>query len=178
MGKYKEQQKLSAVEDYCRGQAGLRAVAQRHGIDVSSLRKWVAAYRAHGAAAMQEKHRAPYDAEFKLVVLQRMRADDLSYRQVAALFDIRNFNIIGDWARAYDSGGLAALTPYFTRRKTMTKQLPSEPEGKLRADEQRTRQELLDELNYLRMENAYLKKRDALAQASIAPRKKRKSCSS
>lgn len=37
MGKYKEQQKLSAVEDYCRGQADLRAVAQRHGIDVSSL---------------------------------------------------------------------------------------------------------------------------------------------
>ncbi len=34
-----------------------------------------------------------------------MRDDELSYRQVAALFDIRNFNIIGNWEHAYDEGG-------------------------------------------------------------------------
>jgi transposase len=47
-------------------------------------------------------------------------------------------------------------------------------------DDTRTRQELLEELNYLRMENAYLKKLEALAQAQrqAAQRKKRKSCSS
>ena len=38
MGKYIEQTKLSAVEDYCSGSAGHRVVAYRHGIDVSSLR--------------------------------------------------------------------------------------------------------------------------------------------
>ncbi|WP_442929422.1 hypothetical protein [Mycetohabitans sp. B2] len=39
----------------------------------------------------------------------------------------------------------------------MKKQSINEPEAKLRDDEVRTRQDLLDELNHLRMENAYLK---------------------
>ncbi|WP_338861713.1 hypothetical protein [Mycetohabitans rhizoxinica] len=47
----------------------------------------------------------------------------------------------------------------------MTKQLINEPEANLRDDEVRTRQDLLDEWNHLRMENAYLKKLDALVQA-------------
>ncbi|ONQ81515.1 transposase, partial [Burkholderia cenocepacia] len=38
----------------------------------------------------------------------------------------------------------------------------------------RTREDLLQELNYLRMENAYLKKLRALVQAQAVPRKKRK----
>lgn len=52
--------------------------------------------------------------------------------------------------------------------------VPPSPDG-----DTRTRQALLEELNYLRMENAYLKKLEALAQAQqqAAQRKKRKSCS-
>ena len=52
MEKYTEQVKLSAVRDYCSGSAGHREVAHRHGVDVSSLRKWIAAYQALGAAAL------------------------------------------------------------------------------------------------------------------------------
>jgi transposase len=45
-------------------------------------------------------------------------------------------------------------------------------------DAVRSREELLDELNYLRLENAYLKKLDASVQASKrqAQENERKSC--
>jgi hypothetical protein len=35
--------------------------------------------------------RVTYSVKFKLTVLRRMRDERLSYRQAAALFDIRNF---------------------------------------------------------------------------------------
>ena len=135
-------------------------------MNVESLRRWAALYRVHGAKGVQEKRKAAYSVEFKLLVLQRMRDEDLSYRRAAALFGIRNFNIIGDWERAYDEGGMTALSPYSSvRRIRMTKQSINEPQAKPHDDEVRTRQDLLDELNQLRMENAYLKKLDALVQA-------------
>ncbi|WP_421375246.1 transposase [Paraburkholderia sp. DD10] len=60
MGKYSEETKLAVVKDYCSGTAGLKVVARRHDVDVTSLRKWVAGYRSHGAAGVREKARATY----------------------------------------------------------------------------------------------------------------------
>jgi transposase len=53
---------------------------------------------------------------------------------------------------------------------------PSAPPDPSSSDETRTKEELLKELNYLRMENAYLKKLDALirSESPTAQRKKRK----
>lgn len=99
MGKYTDQTKLAAVRDYCSGEAGLKAVAQRHGVNVSSMRQRISGYRAHGEEGVLTKKRAPtnFSAEFKLSVLKRMRAEGLSQRQTTALFNIRRFNVIGEW---------------------------------------------------------------------------------
>lgn len=102
MGKYTEQAKLVAVRDYCSGEAGLKTIAQRHNVDVSPLRQWIAGYRAHGEAGVAEKKREFYSVELKLSVLKRMREEGLSHRQAAALFNIRRFNIIGRWEQQYN----------------------------------------------------------------------------
>ncbi len=107
-----------------------------------------------------------------------MRDEGLSYRQAAALFDIRNFNIIATWERNYDQGGLEALTPHASsRRKKMTKHQTTESPRSSKGDVRPTRDELMKELDNLRMENAYLKKLNALVQttAQQAQRKKRRS---
>lgn len=178
MGRYSDRAKIAAAEDYCRGHLGLREVARRHGVNVASLRLWAAAYRIHGAAGVRTKHRSFYSPEFKLSVLQRMRAERLSARQAAALFNVRRHDMIGVWRRAYESGGVAAL--YQTaewRCKSMGAESENEPVGG--ADDKRSRQDLLDELERLRMENAYLKKLRALAQAEEPARDSEpKSCKS
>lgn len=165
MGRYSEQKKLAAAEEYCRGELGLREVARRHGVNVASLRLWAAAYRFHGASGVQKKTHELYSPEFKLQVLQRMSYEKLSCRQAAALFNIRRHDMIGVWQRAFEIGGVAALySPSRSRITTMTNQGTANDKVKKPDDETRSREELLEELHQLRMENAYLKKLKALAQ--------------
>jgi transposase len=180
MGIYTDAQKVKAAADYCRGQLGLRQVARRHGVNVASLRLWAAAYRAHGAVGVRTRQRKYYTAEFKLTVLQRMRSEMLSQRQAAALFGVRNRDMIGVWKRAYEVGGFAALRSYGRDRYSeMARQKDSlraqDPE-----DETRSREQLLEEVQRLRMENAYLKKLKALAQREDQPahEEEPKSCKS
>jgi transposase len=170
MGKYSDQTKVAAAADYCAGHLGVKQVARRHGVNVASLRLWAAAYRVHGKAGVQTKQREVYSAAFKMSVLQRIWSEQLSCRQAAALFNIRNRGMILIWERAYEMGGVAALHPHaLTRRKMMTEQTDMKSGGSRPEDETRTRQELLDELHQLRMENVYLKKLKALAQANRQP---------
>ncbi|WP_141717173.1 IS3 family transposase [Burkholderia cenocepacia] len=160
MGKYTDQAKLAAARDYCSGESGLKAVAQRHGVNVSSLRQWIAGYRAHGEEGVRTKKRAPtnFSVEFKLSVLKRMHEEGLSQRQTAALFNIRRFNVIGEWEDKFNQGGPKALGRVSgERRKTMSK-TPSDQAKQQNSDHDRSRQDLIEELNILRMENAYPKK--------------------
>lgn len=125
-----------------------------HNVGVSSLRKWIAAYQAHGIAGIRVRRRELYDVEFKLAVLERVRDEGLSFRQAAALFNIRNFNIIDLWQRAYESDGMAGVVPYqVTRHETMTKEIIPHSTLQPCDDATRTRQELVDELNNLRLES-------------------------
>lgn len=175
MSKYSAQFKRSVVKDYLSGRGGSSEdVARRHGIDNGTVRKWVAAWRVHGNEAFRKKY-SHYDARFKLKVLRFMLSKSLSCRETAAVFDIRNPASIGVWKRQYDSGGMQALQPRSRARTVKQPKSPLPPDVS-RPDEARTKEELLEELNYLRMENAYLKKLDALirSESPAVQRKKRK----
>lgn len=178
MNKYSEQLKLEAVEIYLSGTLGLRATAKLHNVGFASLRKWVAGFEALGIAGIQRKRRQAYDVKFKVEVLHKMKSEGLSQRQVGALFNIRRFDCITEWERAYDKDGMAGLTPnQSSRRKSKAPNNAPESSPRLEGAEIPSRQELLEELEALRTENAYLKKLRALvqAQAKSAPNKERKS---
>jgi transposase len=110
MSKHTEQFKLSVIKDYLAGVGGFGAIAQLHGIDESTVRKWVAVYRQHGASGIEKKF-AHYDAQFRLSVLRHMWDKGQSQREVAAVFNIRNAPSIGVWERQYYAGGIDALAP-------------------------------------------------------------------
>jgi transposase len=94
-----------------------------------------------------------------------MHAEGLSLRQVAALFNIRNREMIMLWQRAYDMGGAPALHPHAgVGILTMEENADAVTKAGDTDDTGRSRKELVDELRQLRMENAYLKKLKALAQ--------------
>ncbi len=173
MAKYDEQFKRSIVEQYLSGALGYKALGHLHGLHPSALKKWVAQYRLHGVAGLQKKH-SFYGADFKLSVLTHMRQHGLSYRQTAVKFDIRSMGDIGKWERQYDNGGFDALKsrPRGRPEKMPDKPNPTKPSA---CADTRTLQEVLAENEYLRMENAYLKKLDALIQEKkLAAQKKRK----
>ena len=148
MGKYTFKKKLGAVQKYCSGELGLKAVAKEHDVNVSSLRQWIAAYQAHGIKGLKEKRRQFYSVDFKLDVLRRVENDGLSFRQAGALFDIRRFDIIGHLRRQHEEGGVELLSQSPGRQnRTMTKQSNQKTKPVSDGDDERSRQELLDELN-------------------------------
>lgn len=175
MTKHSEQLKLKMVKQYLAGAGGARVLAQRHGVGYTVLRRWIAAYEQHGRDGLRKKF-SHYDARFKMSVLTQMWREDLSYQQATAVFDIRSPTCIAKWERQYHAGGIDALAPRPRGRpKTMTRPAPEKPTEENAPDE-RTREQLLKENEYLRAEVAYLKKLDALLQAKKqgAQKKKRK----
>jgi transposase len=174
MTKYDEQFKTALVQQYLTGADGYKSIAKRHGLDHGMFRRWVLAFRAHGGDGLKKKF-SHYNAEFKLSVLRHMWDNELSYGQTAALFNIRSPGSLSAWEREYRRAGLDALAARPRGRPKSMSAAPSQPEPKP-ADDKRPREELLAELDHLRMENAYLKKLQALVQArqQQTPPKKRK----
>lgn len=177
MSKYNEQFKLAVVQDYLSGSSdGYRAVARRHGLTSHSMvERWVRSYRLRGAAGLRKKS-SKYSLEYKLSVLRHMWDNRLSTTQTAVEFDIRGDSLVGTWARAYRSEGMETLAPRPRGRpKPMTAPNTTKPDL-APDDDKRSREELLAEVNHLRMELEYVKKLHALVQArkKQAPPKRRK----
>jgi transposase len=171
MAKYDYELKLKLVMAYLDGDGGFRALGAKFGVDHTKIRGWVTHYRLHGTEGLRKKF-SHYSASFKLSVLQQMWNDGLSYGQTAAVFGIRNPWCLAGWERLYRSGGIEALEP----RKRGRPKAMDDPKSKPppdREEDQRSREELLGELNHLRMENAYLKKLEALVRARQAPKKRK-----
>lgn len=80
MDRYSDELRVEAARKYCRGRLGLREVAHRPGVNVSSLRRWATAYGIHGARGGGAKDRGIYDTQFKLTVLRRVLSENLSRR--------------------------------------------------------------------------------------------------
>lgn len=175
MAKYDERFKLRVVQQYLSGQEGTQRLGQRYGVSDGQLRRWVASYRQHGIEGLRRKG-ASYTASFKFRVLKRMWGAQWSVEQTAAVFDIRSPWHIGKWERQYHEGGLSALEP---KPRGGPKKMPAPESPKplpSACEDMRSREELLEEVKYLRAEVAYLKKLDALLQAKKqgAQKKKRK----
>ncbi|QEA12286.1 transposase [Comamonas flocculans] len=113
--------------------------------------------------------RSAYSAQFKLQVLAHQDREQLSSRQVAALYDIRNSNQVVVWRRSLDQGRLQTLEIQKEERPKMEPERSREvPPNMVAPDAART---LREENERLRAEVAYLKKLQALIRSkrSAAP---------
>jgi transposase len=173
MIKYSEQYKLAVIEYYLTGLAGYRNVGHHFGLAPAIVRRWVLWYRNHGLAGLS-RQTSSYSPEFKLSVLQHMWDNSLSQTQVAAVFNIRSPFTIGTWERRFQDGGIEALTRNSRQKPDQLNAPTSKPPASAN-DLERSREDILAELDQLRMEVAVLKKLQALAQAKkkLAAQKKR-----
>ena len=174
MARHDESFKLEVVRRYLSESSGAQAIALRYGLDHSTVRRWVQGYQQHGVQGLRKKY-GHYDAQFKLGVLRRMWAEELSCRQASALFDVRGgHNVVSTWERQYHEGGVDALIPKPRGcPKRMTAPKPPDPPPP-HANDARTLDALRQENEYLRAEVAYLKKLQALIRSkrSAAPTKR------
>jgi transposase len=179
MSRYSEQFKLSVIKRYLSGPLGFRSVADEVGVGVALVKRWVAFYRAQGIDGIKARPYVRYSVEFKLKVLGHMWDNHLSCAQAAAAFDVRGQCNVASWQRSYRAGGSSAL---MSASEKMPHKFPDES-TRPRAPEvpdadNRSREQLLEQIEDLQMEVAYLKKLRALIQSQRqqqAARKKRKS---
>lgn len=159
MSRYDAKFKVLVAKEAIRTSTSVKAVARRHGLEFSTVRRWAATYRLHGWRGFHRGVQC-YDVEFKLMVLERMDAGGMSAREATTCFQIGSAGAVGSWRRLYAEGGAQALIPQHELRPRRPMKKPSRP----KRDEDMSREELLKEVAYLRAETAYLKKLDALIQ--------------
>lgn len=170
MSKYSDQFRLTAVQAYLEGPAGLRTVALRFEVDVSLLRRWVSSFQQHGHFGLGKRGQRYTDA-FKRSVLDHMRKHQLSMRQTAAHFGLGQSSQIGIWARQNYSGALSL--PATTKKKPAAMPKKTYPLKPTTSDDtDKSREQLLAELEWMRMENAYLKKLKELKEEERRQAKK------
>jgi transposase len=176
MIKFSIEYKRKVVECYLEGKRSALSIGREYGTDESTVRLWVKQYKQYGREGFVRKRRS-YDVKFKLLVLKHLWEHEATYSDTALLFDIRRPGCIGEWERGYRSGGIEALLRPPTRKpvKTMSTKPTESTSSVSKEDESRSREELIKELNDLRMENAYLKKLKALVQkqAQASPNKRK-----
>lgn len=171
MSKYSDQFRLTAVQAYLEGPAGLRTVALRFAVDVSLLRRWVSSFQQHGHFGLGKRGQRYTDA-FKRSVLDHMREHQLSLRQTAAHFALGQSSQIGIWARQNYSSVLSLPAPTKRKPAAMSKK-PHLLKPTTSDDTDKSREQLLAELEWMRMENAYLKKLKELKEEERSQTKKR-----
>lgn len=157
--KYSKEQKLLWVKAYREGKLTLDKTPEGVARDtfLGNVRNWAKLAEKHGDDAVDcgGRHKA-YSADFKLAAIMRVEAGE-SARDAAVSLGITNHYLILEWAKAYRLGGLDGLK--------------SKPKGrKPKSMPKKKKQTRDEELEYLRAENAFLKKyAELLAKHGMAP---------
>jgi transposase len=146
---------------------GSGQVAEQYDVSSRQIRYWAQVYAINGVNAFTRTKRSP-SAKYKLSVLQKMWTNNWSIGHTSAYFNKASTGILFKWNKDYSTSGISGLEP---RKKGRTLK---EPEAKSndKPAEQMSDKELHEELEYLRAENAVLKKLEALAQKKRALAKK------
>ena len=159
--KYSNEFRLQIVQEYLEGKnGGLETLEKKYGIAQSNIRHWVNLYKAGGFEAGVN---APgtYSGEFKINAIEYMHQHSLSIQQAAAYFHIPSPPTLAKWERIYYEEGKEAL---LEERRGRSKKLPSARKGRPPKKDVNENEDLLAEVQRLRMENEYLKKLIALTQ--------------
>ncbi|MGY3823727.1 IS3 family transposase [Acinetobacter haemolyticus] len=162
MAKYSQEFKLEVVQYYLSG-FGKAATGQKFSVDHMDVQKWVTAFEQYGISGLSVKTtKSHYSQEFKFQVVQSLLNEGLSAKEASQRFHIREKATILQWLNLYHEYGIDGLK---AKPKGRAKQMPKPQRTRTQysqADRDKTQEQLLEELAYLRAEVALLKKRRAL----------------
>lgn len=170
MSKYSNEFKLKVVQYHNEQKLGIESTAKYFNIpSVQTVRKWVKRYQEHGPKGLLKNNKSSYSGEFKQNVVEYMHKKHLSLQETAFHFNLGHHDIVDKWERIYYEEGPQAL---YEERRGRKKNMSSKPRKKNLSKE--VEEDLIAENQRLRMENAYLKKLQALVQERTKPKHPKK----
>ena len=168
MSKYSNEFKLEVVNYYLKNHYSWDYVAKQFNIPAwTTVRKWVRKFEANGAQGLVKNPKSSYSGEFKQNVIEYMHTNHLSCQETSYHFNLGNMDIVNKWERIYYEEGPQGL--YRESRGRPRKMSSKKKEKNVNENE-----DLLAEVQRLRMENEYLKKLNALVQERIKRENKKK----
>ena len=112
-----------------------------------------------------------YDGDFKVQVVETMEREGLSLCEAARQFGINNHSVVARWERLYLTEGKASL---YEERRGRARGTSGTRKGRKPKLDKQVEEDLIAEVQRLRMENEYLKKLRALVLEEERQSKRRK----
>lgn len=170
MSKYSKEFKLEVTKYYLEEHHTYSECCKKFNIpSMTPIKQWVDSYQLYGVKGFIKNSRLSYDGNFKQNVVEYMHANHLSATETSIRFKIQTYVVL-KWERIYYEEGPQAL--YIDRRGRPNKMSSKKPE-KNKTDKN-NEEDLIKEVQSLRMENEYLKKLNALVQERVKRENKKK----
>lgn len=169
MSKYSSEFKLEVVKYYLDNSVGYQTTADHFGVAYALVLKWVRKYKENGYAGLMKNQKSSYGGDFKLNVVEYMHENHLSCQETAFHFNLAGDYVVSKWERIYYEEGPQGL---YEEKRGRKKNMSSKPRKKKLSKE--NEEDLIEEVQRLRMENAYLKKLQALVQERTKPKHPKK----
>lgn len=156
--------KLSCMKQIIEEYRSAKSVANEFSLPISMVRRWHQQFMHSGIGGLlPRKGKRTFSPSFKAMVLQTIQQEHLSLDEALLRFNLSAPSQIVSWRKRFEQQGPKGLVPQPKGRPAMDK--PPFKRKKRKSDKPLTREEeLLLENEYLRAENALLKKLHALAQ--------------
>lgn len=169
MSKYSNEFKLQVIKYYLEEHHSYTECCKKFNIpDSKPIRHWVHKYKLHGVEGIIKQLKSSYDGNFKQNVVEYMHSNHLSATETSNYFRLGCSAVVLKWERIYYKEGPQAL---FEERRGRPKKMSSKSPKKKNLNKN---EDLLEEVQHLRMENEYLKKLNALVQERIKRENKKK----
>jgi transposase len=166
--KFSYKQKVRTVKLILAGKESCLSAGRLIGGDRTTVERWLRQYKQYGAKGLKVRH-GSYEGRFKVDVVRYMLRKGLSLIETAVHFQIPNECVVMRWLRRYEEHGAAGLLRDGRgRKKTFMTKKTTKKGGTDSSTADRKLAELQKEVEYLRAENAFLKKLDALIQQEKA----------
>ena len=167
MSKYSNEFKLQIIKYYLEENHSYLECCKKFNIpSKTQIKECVKKYKQHGPDGLIKRQNSSYDGGFKQYVVEYMHNNHISATETAIYFRLQT-SVVLKWERIYYEEGPQAL---FEERRGRSRKMGSK-KNKKNVNEN---EDLLAEVQRLRMENEYLKKLNALVQERIKRENKKK----
>ena len=161
--------RLQIIKDNQQGDS-IRYLSEKWNISTSLIRNWIDHYGSNGAKGLLPRNRVYHTKEFKLNVVKVYKDKELSLRDCCLQFNIPAQSTLSSWVSKYEQLGIEGLREQKGRPAIMKKDNPA-----AKKTAPLTRLEELEKENlYLRAENDFLKKLDALTREKQTQQSKKR----
>ena len=170
MSKYSNEFKLKVAKYCVEEYHGYTDAAKYFNIpSETTILQWVRRYKEKGVEGLLKNQKSSYSGKFKQNVLEYMHKNHLSATETAIKFNLAHHTVVLNWERIYYEEGPQGL---YKERRGRSKNMSSKPRKKKISKE--NEEDLIAEVQRLRMENTYLKKLQALVQERTKPKQLKK----